>query len=169
MDKTTEKGHSGVQVHSRGPIFPCVIARIETTRHGRYFPSGVLYLTTWELTAGDGSRMEFDTYDEAYQRGVQAAREYHERRAKREVKAGTYHADYKPTGKWMTAAEVTKTMSQMMDNMLTAQRKISDGAIAKMYDDMKQREVESMLEHFKYEDQKIGFKDRPHSETGGER
>lgn len=150
MDRTTEKGHSGVQVHSRGPIFPCVIARIETSRHGRYFPSGVLCLTTWELTAGDGSRMEFATYDECYRHGVGAAIAYNQRRLEKVASDFVTVLD----------AEMTRVRAQEMAREFEA--------AMERYDTMRQRQVESMLEHFKYEDQKIGFKDRPHSETGGQ-
>lgn len=119
MDKTTEKGHSGVQVHSRGPVFPCIIYRTETYQ----YPGDPQPTVLWTLVQPGCVPWAYSSYQMAYECAIKAANEYNQRR----------NPAYRRT--------------------------VGDT-------EMQERADELALERFKYEDAKIGFKDRPASDLG---
>lgn len=77
MDRTTEKGHSGVQVHSRGPIFPCVIMRTEHYE----FPGDLRPKKVWTLILPNGCRVDHSSWESAYEHGITDANHYNQRRS----------------------------------------------------------------------------------------
>ena len=60
-------GHSSVQAWSAGPIFPAVIARVETYGDEDSLHPGMLYDTHWVLYYPGRLDHYFTSYDEAFQ------------------------------------------------------------------------------------------------------